>query len=183
MANNEIYYAPIIIEDEEQFGTLGISKEDCEYKRIGPKKVQVYQVQASREVSTFLSNSYRAEFRSEVRSQRCMVPGKHKPLILCPLKNKCSACPYVKVPNTIALDEEVEDINCYEMQTDDYQEVDAIMRLLYRKNPVFPTIVEKLADGWKPSQIAQYLGISGRQLTYYRDVIKAIGKEYRLSQL
>ena len=175
----EVYYAPIVIEDEEQFDMLGIEKTACEYKRMGARKVLVYQVPAPREVSDYLIKTYMTEYRKEYRSMRCLVPGKLKPLIRCPEKNKCSTCPYAKQPNIISLDEDIEATEQFESRTEDYEEIEDIMNLLYRKNPIFPVIVEKLADGWKPDRIAKYLGIGKSLLSYYRNVIKKIGKEYR----
>ena len=108
-----VYYMPIEIANQEHLETLGITRQQCRTWRFGTEWKTVHLTPCSEEVFTVLSRDLWLQQTQEYRNNRCMVPGKQKPLIRCPEKNKCDACPFGKSPwnrqpNIISLDELLE---------------------------------------------------------------------------
>ena len=139
----------------------------------------------------FLLNELRSKHRNGYRSERCKIPGKLKPLITCPESNRCSKCPYPEYrdrhkSNIISWDELAE--TGYEgadVASRPIEKVDAkieygeIRGLLDEVNPIISEILEmKICDECSVQEIADTLGISKRNVYFYLDRAKAIGKEY-----
>lgn len=93
-----VYYMPIEITNQEQLETLGITRQQCRTWRFGAEWKTVHLTPCSEEVFTVLSRDLWLQQTQEYRNNRCMVPGKQKPLIRCPEKNKCDSCPFGKSP-------------------------------------------------------------------------------------
>ena len=105
-----VYYIPIEITNREQLETLGITSEQCRTWRSGTEWKTVHLTPCDKEVFTMLSRDQWGQQTREYRNNRCMIPGKQKPLIRCPQNNKCDACPFGisswnRQPNLISLDE------------------------------------------------------------------------------
>ena len=184
------YYAPIEIEHSGQLETLNITWNDCRTWHIGSERVTVYLCPADEATYRFLLGELRRKHRNGYRAVRCMVEGKLKPLIRCPESNKCSACPYGRKPedreaNIISWDGLIE--SGYEGEADNRMveqlqaklEYDEIRTLMDSKNPIIAQVFEmKERDGFSVSEIADRLHIKPRNVYYYLDRAKAIGKKY-----
>ena len=184
------YYAPIEIEHSGQLETLNITWNDCRTWHIGSERVTVYLCPADEATYRFLLGELRRKHRNGYRAVRCMVEGKLKPLIRCPESNKCSACPYGRKPedreaNIISWDGLIE--SGYEGEADNRMveqlqaklEYDEIRTLMDSKNPIIAQVFEmKERDGFSVSEIADRLRIKPRNVYYYLDRAKAIGKKY-----
>ena len=184
------YYAPIEIEHSGQLETLNITWNDCRTWHIGSERVTVYLCPADEATYRFLLGELRRKHRNGYRAGRCMVEGKLKPLIRCPESNKCSACPYGRKPedreaNIISWDGLIE--SGYEGEADNRMveqlqaklEYDEIRTLMDSKNPIIAQVFEmKERDGFSVSEIADRLHIKPRNVYYYLDRAKAIGKKY-----
>ena len=184
------YYAPIEIEHSGQLETLNITWNDCRTWHIGSERVTVYLCPADEATYRFLLGELRRKHRNGYRAVRCMVEGKLKPLIRCPESNKCSACPYGRKPedreaNIISWDGLIE--SGYEGEADNRMveqlqaklEYDEIRTLMDSKNPIIAQVFEmKERDGCSVSEIADRLHIKPRNVYYYLDRAKAIGKKY-----
>ena len=184
------YYAPIEIEHSGQLETLNITWNDCRTWHIGSERVTVYLCPADEATYRFLLGELRRKHRNGYRAVRCMVEGKLKPLIRCPESNKCSACPYGRKPedreaNIISWDGLIE--SGYEGEADNRMveqlqaklEYDEIRTLMDSKNPIIAQAFEmKERDGFSVSEIADRLHIKPRNVYYYLDRAKAIGKKY-----
>ena len=184
------YYAPIEIEHSGQLETLNITWNDCRTWHIGSERVTVYLCPADEATYRFLLGELRRKHRNGYRAVRCMVEGKLKPLIRCPESNKCSACPYGRKPedreaNIISWDGLIE--SGYEGEADNRMveqlqaklEYDEIHTLMDSENPIIAQVFEmKERDGFSVSEIADRLHIKPRNVYYYLDRAKAIGKKY-----
>ena len=184
------YYAPIEIEHSGQLETLNITWNDCRTWHIGSERVTVYLCPADEATYRFLLGELRRKHRNGYRAVRCMVEGKLKPLIRCPESNKCSACPYGRKPedreaNIISWDGLIE--SGYEGEADNRMveqlqaklEYDEIRTLMDSENPIIAQVFEmKERDGFSVSEIADRLRIKPRNVYYYLDRAKAIGKKY-----
>ena len=184
------YYAPIEIEHSGQLETLNITWNDCRTWHIGSERVTVYLCPADEATYRFLLGELRRKHRNGYRAVRCMVEGKLKPLIRCPESNKCSACPYGRKPedreaNIISWDGLIE--SGYEGEADNRMaeqlqaklEYEEIRSLMDSENPIIAQVFEmKERDGFSVSEIADRLHIKPRNVYYYLDRAKAIGKKY-----
>ena len=186
----EIYAAPIEIEHKEQLETLGITQQECRTWYIGSEKVIVHLTPADKGTYHFLLDELRTRHRKEYRSRRCQIPGKNKPLIMCPECNRCSECPYPEYrdkhkANSISWDGLIESgyegeaDNCMVEQLQAKLEYDEIHTLMDSENPIIAQVFEmKERDGFSVSEIADRLRIKPRNVYYYLDRAKAIGKKY-----
>ena len=186
----EIYAAPIEIEHKEQLETLSITQQECRTWYIGNEKVIVHLTPADKGTYHFLLDELRTRHRKEYRSRRCQIPGKNKPLIMCPECNRCSECPYPEYrdkhkANSISWDGLIESgyegeaDNCMVEQLQAKLEYDEIHTLMDSENPIIAQVFEmKERDGFSVSEIADRLHIKPRNVYYYLDRAKAIGKKY-----
>ena len=186
----EIYAAPIEIEHKEQLETLSITQQECRTWYIGSEKVIVHLTPADKGTYHFLLDELRTRHRKEYRSRRCQIPGKNKPLIMCPECNRCSECPYPEYRdkhkvNSISWDGLIESgyegeaDNCMVEQLQAKLEYDEIHTLMDSENPIIAQVFEmKERDGFSVSEIADRLHIKPRNVYYYLDRAKAIGKKY-----
>ena len=190
-SGKEVFAAPIEIEHEEQLETLGITWSQCRSWYIGSTRVKVHLTPADEATYKMLLGDLRAKHRDEYRQKRCPIPGKLKPVILCPECNKCSDCPYPEYrdkhkANSLSWDELTE--SGYEEAqedagmrlTDIRLELEAVCRILDEKNPKFTkAIVLKEYFGFSVPEIAKKLNDSERNIYYYLSEAKKIGKQYR----
>lgn len=180
----------IEIEHKEQLETLSITQQECRTWYIGSEKVIVHLTPADKGTYHFLLDELRTRHRKEYRSRRCQIPGKNKPLIMCPECNRCSECPYPEYrdkhkANSISWDGLIESgyegeaDNCMVEQLQAKLEYDEIHTLMDSENPIIAQVFEmKERDGFSVSEIADRLHIKPRNVYYYLDRAKAIGKKY-----
>ena len=199
-SGTEVFAAPIEIEHKEQLETLGISWADCKTWRIGSTKVIVHLTPADKATYDMLLGDLRAKHRDAYRKKRCPIPGKLKPTILCPECNKCSECPYPEYrdrhkANSISWEGLIED--AYERNMgEDYDgdptedpsfhqrevemELEEVCKVIDAKNPLYTkAIVMKEYYGLSVDEIAKRLGTTKRNVYFYIDEAKKIGKQYK----
>lgn len=109
MANQKIYYAPIIIHGKADLDNYNIQWSDCRTLHFGSSSsVTIYPFPTE---SKELYNLFRKELNNQhsdaYRATRCQVPGKRGRLVRC--QHKCSECPFGidptdKQPNRVSLD-------------------------------------------------------------------------------
>ena len=94
------YDAPIRIVNKQDLKNYGITWKDCIRLHIGGiETVNVHMFKTDKpKLAKYFWNELNAEHHRNSRGTRCIVPGKQKPLIVCPECNKCSNCPYGKKP-------------------------------------------------------------------------------------
>lgn len=89
-----VFAAPIEIESTEQMEALGLRREQCRTWQIGNIRVTVHLTPADEETCLFLLRELQRRYRHLTRQNRCLIPGRQKPLIRCPDGNRCSQCPF-----------------------------------------------------------------------------------------
>lgn len=89
-----VFAAPIEIESSEQMEALGLRREQCRTWQIGSIRVTVHLTPADEETCLFLLGELQRKYRHANRQNRCLIPGRQKPLIRCPDCNRCSQCPF-----------------------------------------------------------------------------------------
>lgn len=186
MTNNEnIIYAPIEIESEEQLRDLGYTWQDCRTWKIGVTPVKVLLVPADEATRDFLYSELLKKYDHVTRRDRCVVPGTRKAWIQCPEKNHCEDCPFGRNagdrgPVVLSLDVlmgEGFDLISYESVSDIAErqvEMETVMRRLWEANPQFPKIVVQRAEGFTAEEIAQNLGVCRATLYRFLQQIREI---------
>lgn len=188
-----IYYAPIEIKNEDDLTNYGITWDDCKTVHFGQsdRVVVYYFPTTNKELVDSQWAILNTEHSRSYRSVRCKVPGKCKPLITCPDTNKCSACPYNRrpedrEPNIISWDGLIE--SGYEVPSEDkkltaqlaWMVFEKVKEWMDEKDPnIARAIIMREMEGYKVSEIAEKLDVTERQVYYYLQQAKAIGKKYR----
>lgn len=190
----EVYPAPIVIENEGQLSTIGITRADCFMQWIGPRKVLVHYSPASKEVFDLMYGSIRTEFRREARRSRCLISGAAGLPIQCPDSIKCRECPFPEIrdrrlANDLSWDLLVDD--GFDMASDekidkqiaDRDEVERIRHHLIEANPELAEMAEMAADGFSVKEISERMG--KLPVTVYKrfERITRIGNKYREENL
>ena len=115
MANQKIYYAPIIIHGKADLDNYNIQWSDCRTLHFGTSgSVTIYPFPTENKK---LYDLFRKELNNQhseaYRATRCQVPGKRGRLVRCDTRNSCANCPFGidptnKEPNSVSLDRLVE---------------------------------------------------------------------------
>lgn len=188
-AGEKVYEAPIEIRDRADLSNYGITWEDCKTLHFGKSdRVTVYFF---RTTNRWLAEEQWRYINSQhsrgYRSNRCLVPGKLKPLIVCPDSNQCSACPY----GLRAEDRQARTISWEGMAEEGYEligseisdagvELDEIRKRMEQKNPnIMKVITLKELYGFTVPEIADILGITNRNVYFYLSRAREIGEKYR----
>lgn len=96
----QVYDAPIRIVNQKDLRNYGITWKDCVRLCIGGiETMNVYMFKTNDpKLADYCWTQLNTEHSRNYRSTRCIVPGKQKPLIVCPDCNKCSVCPFGRMP-------------------------------------------------------------------------------------
>ena len=184
-----VYQAPIEIRDKADLTNYGITWDDCRTLRFGTSDgILVYFYETTNK--SFAEEQWRylnTQHSKGYRSTRCMVPGKKKPLIVCPDCNKCAMCPYgrkqedrrARLISWEGMLEEGYELANLE-SADNRVELDEIKELLNQNDPdILRVVILKELYGYSASEIANMIGMPERRVYYYIKQAKEIGKEYR----
>lgn len=205
-SGKKVFAAPIEIEQNaesraRQFACLGITWKQVRDYPIGTMKNKVHYVPADEATYHMMTNDIGDKYREAFRKNRCMVPGKIKPLIRCPEKNRCDKRPYPECKekrqaNQISYDGLIESgfesgglgTEAYEEpgfhQIEVKMELDAICRIIKAANPKFlAAIVLKEYHNLSVKEIAKHMNDTERNVYYYLGEAKRIGKQYKEGNL
>jgi len=189
--NVPVFGAPIVIESEQQLRDLGLTWEQCRTWHVGPVALFVHLTPSDEETAKFLINEFRRDHRDASRDSRCVVSNKHGRLIRCPENNCCSACPFPECKEKcgayeISWEQLVEDGG--EAEGADTSAMDSYWGEIYvseigkkldRVNPIITEVfMMKIFDELTTKEIAERLGISVRNVTYYYGRAKEIVRRY-----
>ena len=188
-----VYQAPIEIKSDADLENYGITREDCRTLHFGKsEKIIVYYFPTTNK--RFAEEQWKylnTQHSKGYRSTRCMVPGKQKPLIVCPDSNKCSACPYgrsmedrqskvISWEGLIETGYEPASGKDETENTDRRMDIEKVITFLERRVPgIVRIIVLKEVYGYSVAEIAEEVGITERRVYYYLNQAKKIGKEYK----
>lgn len=201
-SGKKVYAAPIEIEENaesraRQFASLGISWKQVRDYPLGTMKIKVHYVPADEATYRFLINELGDKYRTAFRKNRCLIPGKLKPLIRCPDENKCTNCPHPECrdqrqANEISYDGMIEsgfetngvdgivyeDPAFHQIEVED--ELKAVIKVIATKNPKYAkAIVMKEYHGMKVPEIAVRLKTTERNVRFYISEAQKIGKKYK----
>ena len=175
--SEEIIYAPIEIESADQLHALGATWEDCKTWKFGHEYIKVLLVPADEEVRDYLVKELNRRHSRDLRSSRCMIPGRRSAYIQCPSENSCLNCPFgrereVCQRQVLSLDSLMEEgfdpagEDITSKRAEDTIELDRILSCLREEDPRLLDLVYLKAAGYRSQEIADQLGISRR--TYVR---------------
>ncbi len=115
MANNNIYFAPIIINDRKDLENYNITWADTRTIHFGMSgSVTIYPYPTEdKALYDFFKRELNNEHSDAYRATRCQVVGRRGRLVRCDTKNRCSCCPYgndphAKESNIVSLDGMIE---------------------------------------------------------------------------
>lgn len=173
----EIIYAPIEIESAAQLHALGATWEDCKTWKFGHEYIKVLMVPADEEVRDYLVKELNRRHSRDLRSSRCMIPGRRSAYIQCPSENSCLNCPFGRAREVcqrqvLSLDSLMEEgfdpagEDTTSKRAEDTIELDRILTRLREEDPRMLDLVYLKAAGYRSQEIADRLGISRR--TYVR---------------
>lgn len=186
----EVFPAPIEIEHADQLHSLGLTWDQCRTWYFGTKKVIVHLTPSDEQNFLFLRDQLRDRHRKEHREHRCMILGKLKPLIPCPEKNSCANCPYPQCRDNhlpdlswdeymTSMSEEAQNDPGFE-QVENRSVIADVIKVISKQNPKFAqAIVLKEYYGLTVSEIARKLNDTERNIYYYIEQAKKIGRQYR----
>lgn len=183
----QVYDAPIRIVDNNDLRNYGITWKDCETLYVGgiePMNVYMYETDDPKLADSFWKE-INVEHHRNCRSTRCIVPGKKKPLIVCPECNKCSNCPFGRKPEDRqprVIDYEVpEDLM---NNNDDFSTMneaesemiyDEIIAAMCRKDPLIAEVFTRYHTyDCDAPEIAAELGIDKRKVYYLKQQAEQI---------
>jgi len=190
-----VYYIPIEVQNPDHLEILGITRDQCRTWRYGTELKTVHLTPCGKEVFMLLSHNLWVQQTQEYRRNRCMVPGKQKPLIRCPETNKCDACPFGfspwnRQPNIISLDElmDTDREPCYEESVDqlvcqrmELQEIRAMMD--EKDKRLFEIFVLMNLLGYKKCAIAKILHTSPKHVEQLIEEMNDIIRQFRESYI
>ena len=115
MANQKIYYAPIIIHGKADLDNYNIQWCDCRTLHFGTSgSVTIYPFPTeNKKLYDLFHKELNNQHSDAYRATRCQVPGKRGRLVRCDTMNSCANCPFGvdpanKEPNSVSLDGLVE---------------------------------------------------------------------------
>ena len=183
----QVYNAPIRIVDRKDLKNYGITWKDCESFYVGgieAMNVYMYETEDPMLADCFWKE-INVEHHRNCRGTRCIVPGKQKPLIVCPECNKCSNCPYGRKPEDRqprVIDYEVpEDLmnNNDDFSTMNQAEsemiYDELIAAMRRKDPLIAEVfIRYHTYDCDAPEIAAELGIDKRKVYYLKQQAEQI---------
>ena len=183
----QVYNAPIRIVDRKDLKNYGITWKDCESFYVGgieAMNVYMYETEDPMLADCFWKE-INVEHHRNCRGTRCIVPGKQKPLIVCPECNKCSNCPYGRKPEDRqprVIDYEVpEDLmnNNDDFSTMNQAEsemiYDELIAAMRRKDPLIAEVfIRYHTYDYDAPEIAAELGIDKRKVYYLKQQAEQI---------
>ena len=187
-----VYLMPVIVKNQTDLANYQISWEDCKTLKFGSHRgdtVYYYRTE-NKALADICWAEVNTGHSREYRKDRCMIPGKRKPLIKCPDTNRCRECPYPvyrdkHLPNDISLDRMVEEGRM--LQGEDHETrmsktwmaLEEVCKLIRQKNPEYElVIVLKEYCEYSVKEIAEIMGKTESNVRYLLKQAKEIGKKF-----
>ena len=188
-----VYLMPIVIKNRADLENYHIGWKDCKTLYFGKCKgdtVYFYQT-TDKALADFHWSEVNTQHSADYRKNRCKIPGTLKPLITCPDTNKCSNCPYPEYrdkhqPDNLSWELMAEE--GYEVPGENHEmrrfkarmEINDVCKVISQKNPKYTmAIVLKEYCGYSVPEIAKKLNDTERNIYFYLNQAKAIGKKYK----
>lgn len=189
----EIYEAPIVIHSKADLENYHITWDDCKTLHFGRSKkgvVVYFFPTTNKELAEFHWQEINTAHSQEYRKDRCLIPGKLKPLIKCPDSNSCRNCPYPEyrdrhLPDDLSWERLEED--GYEIphrsnemrQSEARMAIDDVCKVISQRNPKYALAIYLFEyRGYSAEEIAKLLKVSVSSVYQYIAQAKKIGKNY-----
>lgn len=182
-----VYDGPIRILNQQDLDHYDVTWKDCVRLPVGGVEtmdVLMWEFETP-ELAAFQWNELNAEHHRNSRGTRCIVPGKQKPLIVCPECNSCANCPFGRKPEErqprVIDYEEPEDLmnNSEDFsrmnQAEGEMIYDDLIATMRRKDPLIAEVFTRYHTyGYDAPEIAAELGIDKRKVYYLKQQAEQI---------
>lgn len=192
----KVYAAPIEIsndykERQKQFNEMHITLADCRNWDIGCHKVLVHLTPSNEATYNYEMKKLRKKHKEAFRKGRCPIPGRQKILISCPDSNSCYNCPHPEYRDMhLSLElswdglvEEGFEVSCDDgtvEQVEVVEELNDVSKVIAAHDPKFlRASTLRFYYGYPVSEIAKMMDDTERNIYYYLEQAKRIGKQYR----
>ena len=190
----ELYFAPVQVRNDKDLQTFGVTKEAQWTLPFGGSadKIKVlYFMTPNKEMAEDFWMKINTAHSKEYRKRRCLVPGKQKPLIVCPDCNSCAHCPFPEYRDKheareICYDDQIKVQKTPSTESPEIRQLEMkwtiqdACKKISEINPLFTrAIVLKAYYNYSVEEIAAELDCSTNMVRYYLRRATEIGKEFR----
>lgn len=189
-----MYFAPIRVQTDDDLKTFGVGKEARWTLPFGKSSVKykvLYFLTPKEELAEDFWERINTQHSQDNRKRRCMIPGKLKPLIVCPDCNSCAHCPYPEYRDKhetreISYNDKLNAQKITPRESPEIRKLELTWtireacRRISEINPLFTrAIVLKEYYNLTVDEIAEELNSSPHMVRYYLRRATEIGKEFR----
>ncbi len=189
-----LYFAPVRVRTETDLKTFLVDKTArwiLPFGKSSDKIKVLYFVTPNKEMAEDFWVKINTEHSQEYRKRRCMIPGKKKPLIVCPDCNSCAHCPYPEYRDKhemreIVYDEEIKVQRTRSTESPEFHmlelkwKIEGACKKMDEQNPLFSiSIILKEYCGYTVKEIAFMLECTEYDVRYYLRRATEIGKEFK----
>ena len=189
-----MYFAPIRVQTDDDLKTFGVGKEARWTLPFGKSSVKykvLYFLTPIEELAEDFWERINTQHSQDNRKRRCMIPGKLKPLIVCPDCNSCAHCPYPEYRDKheareISYNDKLNAQKITPRESPEIRKLELTWtireacRRISEINPLFTrAIVLKEYYNLTVDEIAEELNCSPYMVRYYLRRATEIGKEFR----
>ena len=189
-----MYFAPIRVQTDDDLKTFGVGKEARWTLPFGKSSVKykvLYFLTPKEELAEDFWERINTQHSQDNRKRRCMIPGKLKPLIVCPDCNSCAHCPYPEYRDKhetreISYNDKLNAQKITPRESPEIRKLELTWtireacRRISEINPLFTrAIVLKEYYNLTVDEIAEELNCSPHMVRYYLRRATEIGKEFR----
>ena len=193
--NGQVFFlAPVRVRNDRDLQTFGVGKEARWTLPFGKStdKIQVLYFQTDKEaLSEDFWMKINSEHSKEYRSRRCLIPGKQRPLIVCPDTNSCARCPYPECRDKhemreIVFDDEIKVQRTVSKESPEIRQLELkwtiqdVCKKISEINPLFTkAIILKAYHNLSVDEIAEELKCSTHMVRYFLRRATEIGRKYK----
>ena len=189
-----MYFAPLRVQTDDDLKTFGVGKEARWTLPFGKSSVKykvLYFLTPREELAEEFWEKINTQHSKDNRKRRCMIPGKLKPLIVCPDCNSCARCPYPEYRDKHEAREVSynDKLNAQKITPRESPEIRKLemrwtiqeaCKKISKINPLFTrAIVLKEYYNLTVDEIAKELNCSPYMVRYYLRRATEIGREFR----
>ena len=189
-----MYLAPVRVQTEDDLKTFGVGKEarwTLPFGKSSEKYKVLYFATPSQELAEEFWEKINTQHSKDYRKRRCLIPGKLKPLIVCPDCNSCAHCPYPEYRDKheareISYNDKLNAQKISPRESPEIRKLELTWTIqeackrISEINPLFTrAIVLKEYYNLTVDEIAEELNCSPHMVRYYLRRATEIGREFR----
>ena len=189
-----MYFAPLRVQTDDDLKTFGVGKEARWTLPFGKSSVKykvLYFLTPREELAEEFWEKINTQHSKDYRKRRCLIPGKLKPLIVCPDCNSCAHCPYPEYRDKheareISYNDKLNAQKISPRESPEIRKLELTWTIheackrISEINPLFTrAIVLKEYYNLTVDEIAEELNCSPHMVRYYLRRATEIGREFR----